>query len=306
VEVPKGWRVEPENISFDLAGRGEEQARALTIYPSAAEFNGVLKAFATVNGKDYDRSLRLIAYDHFPIQTLLPRAEIKAVRIDLKKEGQRIGYIRGAGDDIPSALRNIGYDVWEMNNDEITPANLSGLDAVVLGVRALNTNDRARYFMPAVLNYVKEGGTVIVQYNTNARLQTDNFAPYPISIGRDRVTDEGSPVRILMKDHPVLNTPNKITTADFQGWVQERGLYFPSEWDKQYDTILSMEDPGESPKNSSLLVAQWGKGHYVYTGLSFFRELPEGVPGAYKLFANLVSLRKTHADTPARNKDRSR
>jgi LmbE family N-acetylglucosaminyl deacetylase len=306
IQVPKGWRVEPATVPFDLTGRGEEQVSSLTIYPSAAEFNGVLKAIATVNGKEYDRSLNLISYDHFPIQTLLPRAEIKAVRIDLKKEGQRIGYIRGAGDDIPSALRNIGYDVWEMNNDEITPANLRSLDAVVLGVRALNTNDRARYFMPAVLEYVREGGTAIVQYNTNARLQTDNFAPYPINIGRDRVTDERSPVQILLKDHPVVNKPNKITNADFEGWIQERGLYFPSEWDKQYEAVLSMGDPGESPKSSSLLVAKWGKGHYVYTGLSFFRELPEGVPGAYKLFANLVSLRKTQESAPSKTKDRSR
>jgi hypothetical protein len=200
----------------------------------------------------------------------------------------------------------MGYDVWEMNDDEITPANLKNLDAVVLGVRALNTNHRARFFMPAVLEYVSEGGTVIAQYNTNSRLQTDNFSPYPITIGRDRVTDESSEVRILRKDHPVLNTPNKISASDFDGWVQERGLYFPSAWDKKYEAILSMNDRNEEPVNSSLLVASYGKGYYVYTGLSFFRELPEGVPGAYKLFANLVSLGKPRKNEVSKTKERSR
>lgn len=288
--LPPGWRVTPDNISFELSGRGAEAAQTVTIYPSSKEYNGVIDVAAVINGRSYDESVQVIAYDHIPTQTLLPRAEVKAVRINLKKAGERIGYIRGAGDEIPAALRNMGYDVWEMNDDQITPANLRRLDAVVLGVRALNTNERADYFMPALLNYVREGGTVVVQYNTSARLETENFAPYPIAIGRDRVTDETAKVTIRKPEHRVMNYPNKITSADFEGWIQERGLYFPSEWDDQYDAILSMHDKGESPKNSSLLVAQYGKGYYVYTGLSFFRELPEGVTGAYKLFANLVSL----------------
>lgn len=295
LNVPPGWRAEPSSLSFALNGRGAEQSATITVYPSTPEHHGNIRAIAVVDGKEYDRSLQIISYEHFPVQTLLPPAEAKAVRIDLKKAGQLIGYIRGAGDEIPSALRNMGYDVWEMNNDEVTADNLKRLDAVVLGVRALNTNDRAEFFMPAVLDYVKEGGTVVAQYNTSARLETEHFSPYPLTIGRDRVTDETSEVRLLKPRHPVLNTPNKITAADFQGWVQERGLYFPSEWDEKYEAILSMNDRGESPKNSSLLVASWGKGYYVYTGLSFFRELPEGVPGAYKLFANLVSLGKRAA-----------
>jgi len=307
LDLPEAWRAEPESLSFELERRGAEQSKTVTVYPSPTEYAGTIRAVADVGGRQFGRSLQIISYDHFPVQTLLPPAQAKAVRIDLKKAGKMIGYIRGAGDEIPSALRNMGFEVWEMNNDEITPANLKSLDAVVLGIRALNTNDRARYFMPAVLDYVKEGGTVVMQYNTNSRMDTENFAPYPLTIGRERVTDETSEVRILMPRHPVMNTPNKITAADFNGWIQERGLYFPGHWDARYAAILSMNDEGESPKNSSLLVARYGKGYYVYTGLSFFRELPEGVPGAYKLFANLVSLGKTVRTDPAKqDKERSK
>ncbi|MEX2233945.1 MAG: PIG-L family deacetylase [Cyclobacteriaceae bacterium] len=306
LNLPQAWRAEPTSLTFELEGRGAEQSKTITVYPSSTEYNGTIKAVATVNGRQYDQSLQIISYDHFPIQTLLPSAQAKAVRIDLKKDGRVIGYVRGAGDEIPSALRNMGYEVWEMNNDEITPENLKRVDAVVLGIRALNTNDRAQYFMPAVLDYVKEGGTAVVQYNTNSRMETENFSPYPLTIGRDRVTDETSAVRILKPGHPVMNTPNKITMADFNGWVQERGLYFPGEWDSRFEAILSMNDKGESSQDGSLLVAQYGKGYYVYTGLSFFRELPEGVPGAYKLFANLVSLGKKERNEPGRSKDRSR
>ncbi len=292
-EVPKGWRAEPASTPFALAERGAEAPATVTVYPSSAEHVGTVKAIVNVNGVDFDRALQLISYDHFPVQTLLPRAEAKAVRIDLKKAGETVGYIAGAGDDLPSALRNMGYRVVELNSGDITPHNLAGLDAVVLGVRALNTNERARYFMPAVLEYARNGGTVIVQYNTNLRRQTEHFSPFPLEIGRDRVTDETAEVRILKPDHPVMTTPNKLTAKDFDGWVQERGLYFPSRWDNAFEPVLSMNDPGESPKDGSLLVARYGSGYYVYTGISFFRQLPEGVPGAYKLFANLVSLGKS-------------
>ena len=306
LELPRGWRAEPASMKFELNARGEEETRTVTIYPSSAEHNGVIKARVTVDGKEYHNSIRIIAYDHIPIQTLLPDAAAKAVRIDLRMAGETIGYISGAGDEIPAALRNMGYQVVELNNEQITAANLKPLDAVVLGVRALNTNDRARYFMPAVLDYVKEGGTVVVQYNTNSRMQTEKFSPFPLTIGRDRVTDESAEVIILQPDHAVFNTPNDITAADFNGWVQERGLYFAEEWDEKYETLISMNDKGESPISGSLLVAKYGKGYYVYTGLSFFRQLPQGVPGAYKLFANLVSLGKTGRSEGPKNKDRSK
>ncbi len=294
LSLPMGWRSEPTAQPFDLTKRGEEKTLSFKVYPSKEEMSSSLTAVAEIGGKLFDLSVQTIAYDHIPTQTLLPKASSKIVRVDLKKEGGLIGYIKGAGDDIPSALRNMGYEVWEMKNEEVTADNLKKVDAVVLGIRTLNTNDRVRYFMPDLLNYVKAGGTMIVQYNTNNdfEIDKDKFSPFPLNISRDRVTEENSEVRILKPDHVVLNYPNKITPKDFEGWIQERGLYFPDTWDANFEAILSTNDTGEKARDGSLLVAKYGEGHYVYTGLSFFRELPEGVGGAYKLFANLASLSK--------------
>lgn len=292
LHLPEGWRSDPVLIEFTIAKRGEELANFFKVYPSVTEFSGTLQAVAEINGVAYNHALRTIAYDHIPTQTLLPVAEARIVRINLKKEGGVIGYISGAGDDVPTALRNMGYEVWEMKNEEVTTENLKRLDAVVLGIRALNTNDRIRFMMNDLLAYVNNGGTMVVQYNTSNGLVTDKFSPYPLTLSRDRTTEENSEIRILKPDHPLLNSPNKITSSDFDGWVQERGLYFPNKWDPGFEALLSMNDVGEKPLDGSLLVAKYGSGHYVYTGLSFFRELPEGVPGAFKLFANIVSLGK--------------
>ncbi|MEK6782113.1 MAG: PIG-L family deacetylase [Bacteroidota bacterium] len=294
LSMPAGWRSEPMAQPFDLVKRGEEKTLSFKVYPSKEEMSSSLTAVAVIDGKSYDLSVQTIMYDHIPTQTLLPKASSKIIKVDLKKEGAMIGYIKGAGDDIPGALRNIGYEVWEMKNEEVTSENLKKVDAVVLGIRTLNTNDRVRYFMPDLLSYVKTGGTLVVQYNTNHDLEIDKdkFSPFPLTLSRDRVTEESSEVRILKPDHPVLNYPNKITTKDFEGWVQERGLYFPDTWDPAFDAILSANDTGEKARDGVLLVAKYGEGHYVYTGLSFFRELPEGVMGAYKLFANLASISK--------------
>jgi LmbE family N-acetylglucosaminyl deacetylase len=295
LNVPLGWKSMPESIPFDLSARGQELTLSFSVIPSTEEVNGLIKAVATVDGRRFDQSVIEIAYDHIPTQTVLPKASAKALRLNLKKEGALIGYIRGAGDDIPAGLKNMGYQVWELKDEEITPENLKKLDAVVLGVRALNTNDRVRHFMPDLLNYVKNGGTMISQYNNNQGLEidADKIAPYPLSLSRDRVTEENAEVSILKPDHPALNFPNKITAGDFEGWVQERGLYFPDKWDARYEALLSFHDAGEPAKDGGLLVANYGSGYYVYTGLSFFRELPEGVPGAYRLFANLTSLGKS-------------
>ena len=293
LQLPSGWRSEPASVPFKLKARGEERIVNFKLYPSKNEITSTLKGIAEVNGKTYDQAIQTIAYDHIPTQTLLPKAEAKLARINLKSEGNQIGYIRGAGDDIPTALRTMGYEVWEMRNDEVSLENLKRLDAIVLGIRALNVNERIRFVMPVLLEYVKLGGTVVVQYNTNGNIATDNFSPYPLKVSRERVTEEQAEVRILKPDHPVLNIPNKITARDFEGWVQERGLYFASEWDSNFESILSMNDVGETPKDGGLLVAKYGEGYYIYTGLSFFRQLPEGVSGSYKLFANIVSLGKT-------------
>lgn len=297
LNLPQGWKYAPEEIPFDLGGSQDEVTVAFKVTPPAGASEGVLKAEAVVNNTSYSRSLKTIQYDHFPIQTLLPEATSKIVRLDIAREGDAIGYIEGAGDEVPAALRNIGYDVWIMKNEDVTLSALTKLDAVVLGIRALSTRPGIEQLMKTLLAYVEGGGTLIVQYNNDTRLDSDMFAPFALELSRDRVSEEDAEVRFLAADHPVLNTPNKITARDFDDWVQERGLYFPSAWDKNYTAILSMNDEGESAKDGSLLIARYGKGYYVYTGLSFFRELPEGVPGAYRLFANMVSLGKNRKST---------
>jgi hypothetical protein len=228
-------------------------------------------------------------------------SEAKVVRLNIEKKGQLIGYIQGAGDEIPTSLRQIGYTVVELNEDEITPEKLTNFDAIVLGIRAYNTNDKAKFYQKYLHNYVKNGGNLIVQYNTNFRLKVDEVAPYPLKLSRDRVTEEDAEVRILNPEHELLNFPNKITQADFDGWVQERGLYFPNEWDNHFEALISMNDKNESASDGSLLIAKFGKGNFMYTGLSFFRELPAGVSGAYKLFANMLSVGKNPSEKIIKN-----
>ncbi|MCU0420131.1 MAG: PIG-L family deacetylase [Cyclobacteriaceae bacterium] len=306
LRLPAGWQSTPEKFPFAMSRKGEELSFRFQLTPSGAESTEVMTAVAEVNGQTYDRSLQTIEYDHIPLQTLLPKARARLLRSNIHTLGKNIAYIKGAGDEVPTALRNLGYEVWEMKNEEVTLDNLRPMQAVVLGVRALNTNHRIRYLMPALLAYVEQGGNLIVQYNTNFDLEIDpdKFSPFPLTLSRERVTDENSEVRFLQPDHPVVSAPNRLTPADFDGWVQERGLYFPSAWDAAFQPIFSMNDVGEPPRHGSLLIAPYGKGNYVYTGLSFFRELPEGVVGAYKLFANLVSLpsrsaHKSPSTTPA-------
>ena len=293
--VEKGWRIEPAFKEVTLEKFGSEQIVSFIVYPPDIENQSFMKAEAEVNGKKYAYSLESIQYDHIPIQTILPLAQVNTIRLNIKKEGNVIGYIAGAGDGIANSLRNIGYEVWEMKNEEVTLDNLKKVDAVVLGVRSLNVNDRIRYFMPDLLQYVNEGGTMVVQYNTsqNLGIDEDKFSPYPMKLSRDRVSEENSTIKVLIPNHIVLTTPNKISASDFDNWVQERGLYYPSEWDNHYEAILSGHDEGETDKNGGLLVAKFEKGYYVYTSLSFFRQLPEGVIGAYKLFANIVSIGKS-------------
>lgn len=294
IQLPAGWSSVPAEYDFILSNRDEERSFQFMIAPSIAEGVFTLKAVAHVKDDttEFDRSLRTISYDHFPVQLLLPGAGVQAVRVDLKKNGKTIGYINGAGDDVPAALVSMGYDVVELKDGNISSSVLSEMNAVVLGIRALNTNERMVTLMPVLLEYAQRGGTLVIQYNTNFDLETDTFSPYPLTISRDRVTQEDAEVRLLKPDHPVLNTPNKITANDFKGWVQERGLYFPNKWDAAYEAILSMNDRGEPARDGGLLIAQYGSGYFVYTSLSFFRQLPEGVPGALKLFANVVSLQK--------------
>ncbi|WP_210463944.1 PIG-L family deacetylase [Rufibacter roseolus] len=292
LRLPQGWRSEPASGSFKLGQKGEEQTFTFMVYPGATQTESAIGAAVTYNGKTYNQSFRAISYPHIPTQTLYPEASAKAVKLDLKRKGQIIGYLMGAGDEVPASLQQIGYAVDQLRVEDLSAAALQKYDAVVVGVRAFNTLERLKFQQPQLMQYVQNGGTLVVQYNVSNGLVTSNLGPFSIKLSNDRVTVEDSEVRFLKPNHPVLNSPNKITAQDFKGWVQERGLYFPNQWAPEYEAIISSNDPGESPKDSGLLVAKYGKGYYVYTGYSFFRELPAGVPGAYRLFVNLLSLGK--------------
>ncbi|MBT8266024.1 MAG: LmbE family protein, partial [Bacteroidia bacterium] len=272
--------------------KDEEQVLVFTVIPPKDQSEGLISPMVNVNGEFYTRELVEIDYAHIPFQTVLMPSESKVVRLDIKKKGENIGYIEGAGDVVPESLQHIGYNVVKLKPEEINAENLSRFDAVVVGIRAYNILDDMKFKQQTLFDFVEAGGNMIVQYNTSRRLKVDDLAPYELKLGRDRVTNEHSEVKIIDPKHPLMNYPNKITQADFNGWVQERGLYFPSKWGPEFTPILSMHDKGETPKEGSLLVAKHGKGHYIYTGLSFFREFPAGVPGAYRLFANMLSIGK--------------
>ena len=293
---PQGWRIEPEFVDFNLKLKGEEKVITFKLRPPANSAEGKISPIADLGyGDRYTREQVIIEYDHIPTQTVYLPSEAKVVRMDLKKAGDRIAYLMGAGDLIPESLRQIGYEVDLLdpaNQSDFSLENLKKYDAVVLGVRAYNVVENIQFIQPKLLDYVKNGGTMLVQYNTGhaLNLPMEEIAPFELKISRDRVTVEEAEVRFLAPDHPVLNFPNKITQKDFEGWVQERGLYFPDEWGKEFTPILSSNDPGEAPADGGLMVAQYGEGHYIYTGYSWFRELPPGVPGAYRIFVNLLSV----------------
>ena len=195
----------------------------------------------------------------------------------------------GVGDKIPESLENINIDVVNIDQSKITLENLKNFPTVVIGIRAFNVIEELRFKNKILWDYAKNGGTLIIQYNTNRGLITNDITPYKINISRDRVTDENSKVYFINNSHSIFNYPNKIQENDFNNWIQERGLYFPDSWDKNFEPLLEMNDVNETIKKGSLLVASHGKGKIIYTGLSFFRELPAGVPGAYRLFVNLIN-----------------
>ena len=295
LRAPNGWRVEPAHRTIDLPLKEQEELVEFKIFPPSEQSKGLLRAEVQIGEQLYGQELTLIDYDHIPVQTVLQPSECKIVRIALEKAGDQVGYIMGAGDEVPASLEQIGYKVDLLESDDINASNLRRYDAVLLGIRAYNTVDWLQFKQAALLDYVKNGGTMIVQYNTSRRLKLpqEELAPYELELSRNRVTVEEAKMNFLQPDHPLLNFPNEITHQDFDDWVQERGLYFPGKWDGAHFTpIFSVQDPGEEPFEGSLLAAKYGDGYYIYTGLSFFRELPAGVPGAFRLFANLISVGK--------------
>jgi LmbE family N-acetylglucosaminyl deacetylase len=285
----KGWDISPYYYGVDFVTKGEQKEFKFYIKPNGNSPSSIVEAQVEIGDKILSKGLVTLDFPHIQPQTILRDASAKILKLDLqKKTVKKIAYIMGSGDKIPDLLKDLGFSVDVFNNEPLTLGLLQNYDVVITGIRAYNTNERLSTDQPNLLKYVEEGGTLIVQYNTLGNMFADP-SPYKLKISRDRVTEEDSPVKILDENNSLLNYPYKINQNDFDGWVQERGLYFPNEWDKRFEPLLEMNDTGESPTDGSLLVAKYGKGTFIYIGLSFFRQLPAGVEGAYKLFINLIS-----------------
>jgi LmbE family N-acetylglucosaminyl deacetylase len=301
LKVPAGWTVAPASVDFALTETGEQKTLKFELTPSAKQSIGMLEAVATVGNRQISETVETIQYPHIPTQTLFPVATAQIARVDCKTLVKSIGYVPGAGDEMVPALKQLGLDVTLLSTDDLTRGNLSKYDAIVTGVRAWNVRTDLRANQQRLLDYMQAGGTLLVQYNVLEGFgpgnpgdpkQFDKIGPYPIQVSRDRVTVEDAPVTLPNPQNPLLHSPNQIVNADFDGWVQERGLYFATKWDSHYTPLFECHDPGEKPQEGGTLVTKYGKGAYVFTPMSWFRELPAGVPGAYRIFANLLSAGK--------------
>jgi LmbE family N-acetylglucosaminyl deacetylase len=292
LKAPERWTITPASQPFRLASAGDRTRLSFTVKAPSESGTAVITAEARVGDRTWNTGRAVIRHEHIPAQLLQPPARLKAVALDLAIKGRRVGYLPGAGDRVAESLEEMGYDVTRVTGADLTTDKLRDLDAVVIGVRAYNVRDDLAAHLPALFAYVEGGGTVVAQYNRPNGLRTNRLAPYDLRLSDARITNENAPVTFLTPDHSALTTPNKIGEADMGGWVQERGIYFPTQWDPHFTPIIASGDPGEAPLKGGLLVAKHGRGHFVYTGLVFFRQLPAGVAGAYRLFANLVSLGK--------------
>lgn len=286
--APNGWTVSAAQ-PLTVTKKDVETDLRFTVTPESTAVAGVIVAEAIVGSDTVRSTVMHIDHEHIPVQPMLTPAEGKVLPLDLKTKGHRIGYIVGAGDEVPAALRQMGFDVTMLTDADLATGNLSGYDAIVAGVRAYNTREQVRQSHARLVQYAENGGTYIVQYQVMEKGKTDNIGPFPLTVSRNRVTDETAAPQFVLPEDPILNTPNTITANDFDGWVQERGLYFASDYDPKYRTPLAFADPNEAPQKGGLLIAPVGKGTVVVTGLAFFRQLPAGVPGAYRLFANIIA-----------------
>ncbi len=298
LEAPRGWRVEPASQHFELAAQDQEASVMFNVTPPDGDSEQNIEAVAAIGDRRVAVATEIIRYPHIPVQTLFPAAERKFVRADIRFSAKNIGYVMGAGDEIPGALDQIGANVTLLSAEDLANRDLATFEAIITGIRAFNTRPDLRANVDRLFDYVKNGGTMLVQYNVleggpfggDASL-LDHIGPYPITISRDRVTNPDAPVAFPNPENPLLHTPNAISEKDFAGWVQERGLYFASQWDPKYQTVLECHDPGEEPHPGGELYLRYGKGVYIFSAYSWFRELPAGIPGAYRLFANMVSAK---------------
>lgn len=301
VDAGEGWKIDPVSQPFQIAREGEQALVKFRVTPPSSTALGHLAARATIGDAVAKSNITVLNYSHIPQTVVFEPSETKLARSDLKVLAKTVGYVMGAGDEVPGSLRQMGCEVVLLSSDDLARGDLRRFDAIVTGVRAYNVRDDLQANQARLLSYVEAGGTLIVQYNVAeggpgggevGRL--DRLGPYPLRVGRDRITVEDAPVELLGSANPLLTTPNKISSADFEGWIQERGLYFPSEWDQHYQTVLACNDPGEKALRGGILYTKYGKGAYVYTSYAWFRQLPAGVPGAYRIFANLLSAGRTH------------
>ena len=299
LEIPPGWKISPAERQFQLSQAGEQTALAFEITPPSSAATGEMRAVALVDGKEISAGMVVIDYPHIPAQTVIPPAVSRLVRTDARTLAKNVGYVMGAGDEVPEALRQLGCEVTLLTADDLVRGDLGRFDAVVTGVRAYNVRADLRANQQRLLDYVKNGGTLVVQYNVleggsggGDPALLSRIGPFPIRIGRERVTVEEAPVSFPDPRRPVLARPNHISERDFEGWVQERGLYFASEWAPEYQPLLESHDPGERPLPGGTLYAKYGHGAYIFTAYSWFRQLPAGVPGAYRIFANFISAGK--------------
>ncbi|PKL88856.1 MAG: hypothetical protein CVV23_08235 [Ignavibacteriae bacterium HGW-Ignavibacteriae-2] len=288
LHVDKSWKITPDIVPFHFEQKYDEKLITVNVKAPAESGESVMKIEINAGAEIYNKALVEISYPHIKRQVYFPDSEIQLVKLNIKRENMNIGYIMGSGDEIPECLKNLGYDVTLLSDELLETGDLTRYGAIITGIRAYNTRERLKYSQQKLLEYVKNGGTFIVQYNVSFGLQVDNFGPYPIEIGRDRITEEKSKVTFLNTKHQLLNFPNKITEEDFNGWVQERGLYFADKWDSKYESAYSGHDNNEKDLNGGTLFTRFGKGIFIYTGYSWFRQLPAGIPGAYKIFVNMI------------------
>ena len=289
LQTPKGWTVQPNRIELKFDFVGEQKALSFTLTPPEKPSAGDIEF--RVNGQAA-KAVQRIDYDHILPQIIFPDATTRVVKMDLAKTVKTIGYVKGSGDEVAQNLGGVGFNVISFEAKDLAVMDLSMFETIIVGIRAYNTEPSMKNGNVILNEFVKNGGNVIVQYNTNRSLVTEDIGPYPFQISRSRVTKEEAKPTFLAPKHPLLNTPNKLTEEDFENWVQERGLYFAGEWDSNYTPIIAWSDPGEEPQKGSILAADYGDGHFIFTGISFFRQLPAGVPGAYRLLTNMISYGK--------------
>ncbi len=297
---PSGWSCLQDSIAFKTLEKGKPVSVSFTLSPPSPTDRVItsdiqklnsMKAYAVVNGKQYRHTVKNIQHDHIPSIVYLEEASVRLVATSFETKSKRIGYITGAGDEVAQCLSLAGFQVDMLDGKTFLNGSLSDYDAIITGIRAYNTIEEIGSWQSNLMQYVENGGTLVVQYNTNNFLGgvKSTIGPYPFKITRDRVTEEDAQPTFNIPNHQLLNHPNQITKSDFDHWVQERGLYFAGETSPEYSKPISWNDQDEKPMDGSIIYAKKGKGQFIYTGISFFRQLPAGVPGAYRLMVNLIN-----------------